>query len=94
MDRYSFGDWLNDETGLLGLTPVILTEAQPVKGEETVIYRIAMIADRNHLELFKSGKVKPAVLQLSMPADKARAFASQLALAADLAEGRTPTPQG
>lgn len=88
---YAFGPWMIDEaSGNTGFTPVILAEAEPAIEAGVVVFRIAMIADPAHLALFREGKVKPAILQLSMPADRARKFASQLELAADQIEGRVP----
>jgi hypothetical protein len=88
-----FDDWVKQDDGMVGLTPVVGTEAQAIPERHGVAFRLAMIAGEKHLVAIDAGESRPVVLQLSFDATDARRFASQLELAADLAEGRTPRPK-
>lgn len=89
-----FGEWQGRGPDEVSLTAVIETQTLPLPENRTVAFRIAMVADQAHLEDIRAGRKKPTSLQLSLPAELARRLASQLELAADIAEGRVPRPNG
>lgn len=95
MDEKSyFGEWEGRAPGEVSLTAVIETQTLPLRENRMVAFRIAMVTDENQLADIRAGRKTPPSLQLSFTAAHARRFASQLELAADIAEGRVPRPNG